>query len=56
MGLFDKVAESREPKPEVEKVFRDAPETKGQRWFREEAERRKQLIRKEQDEPQDSGG
>lgn len=44
MGLFEKVAEAREPQPEVEKVFRDAPKTEGQKWFEEEAERRKQEL------------
>lgn len=44
MGLFKKIEESKEPKVEPEIVFIDAPETPGQKWFREEAERRRDKL------------
>lgn len=50
MGLFDKIEELKQEEEEIEIVFRDTPETEGQKWFREEAERKRDELtnRKEQ--------
>ena len=50
MGLFDKIEELKQEEDEIEIVFRDTPETEGQKWFREEAERKRDELtnRKEQ--------
>jgi len=46
MGLFEKIEEHKEGKEEPGVVWVDAPETPGQKWFREEAERRRDELTK----------